>query len=245
MKRALLGIVVVSALPLGGVTQTPSPLVLASERMKVTVQSLDVPLGVPFQAKIELAPGKLKVELHIVQKGRSGYGYEQGSGPAKVVRDEGTTKVIEITPLDLGPIDVNLGGMYEDGAVIDQTLHLNVVPSAKKLKSFMFRDGSPIPMMLVLKSREDYGRAWLMPMYVFDGVKYPVYGFDASYVPITVEQPADNPVIRVDKNGLVQGLRPGKAVIVADIDGFKARASVTVYNVEDAPWEWTSNHIVK
>jgi hypothetical protein len=219
------------------------PPTKAPERVKVIIPSLDVPLGVPLQITLQLAPGKLFCDIWVAETGRGSYEYEQGGGPAKIISDQGTTKVIEVMPLDLGPIDLKIAVIYADNADATQVLHLNVLPSAKGLrgKSFSLHGGGGT-MVLVFEDQAKDRQEWLGPVFAFDGVKYPVFAFDATYIPITVEQPKDDPVIRVDKDGLVHALRPGNAVIVGNIDGVIDRVPVTVYSKESAPPDYRTVH---
>jgi hypothetical protein len=45
---------------------------------------------------------------------------------------------------------------------------------------------------------------------------------------MVVEQPEDNPVIRLDSNGMVHGLRPGKAWIKGSFAGLEDKVEVDV-----------------
>lgn len=156
-----------------------------------------------------------------------------GDSPRRMqISDERNTKVIEIVPAELGAVDLQVDVMYADNAYVLQTLHLNVLPSAKGLKAFGL---GPDEMPLVLEDKEEDRQEWLMPLLEYEALKYEIHLWDTSLIPITVEQPNDDPVICVDKNGLVHALREGKAVIVGDMDGFKSRVKVTVYTKENAP----------
>jgi hypothetical protein len=72
----------------------------------------EVFMGNPIHVKVTLAPGKLvSGTLSVVQSSKSG-GISQGSGSAKIVQEEGSTKTIEITPVQIGPVDVEVGAVY-------------------------------------------------------------------------------------------------------------------------------------
>jgi len=53
---------------------------------------------------------------------------------------------------------------------------------------------------------------WLAPEVEYDQLDYPIRLKDATPVALIVDQPQDNPVIRLDSNGMIQALRPGKAL---------------------------------
>jgi hypothetical protein len=158
----------------------------------------------------------------------------QSHGPAKIMREEGATKVIEITPLEVGPVDVEIGAVYSDNAVARQIVHLNVAPSAKGLKKFSLDRGSNF-MALVLEDEETDRQQPLRPMVTYEGVKFPIYLQDSSQIKLSLEQDEGNPVIRVDKSGMVHALREGKATIAGEFGGVIDKIQVTVYSKEDAP----------
>ena len=56
-----------------------------------------------------------------------------------------------------------------------------------------------------------------------------------AVIKFTVMQPPGDPVMLLDANGMVHGLRPGKATIIGDFDGVKDQVVVTVYAKESAP----------
>ena len=66
-------------------------------------------------------------------------------------------------------------------------------------------------------------------------MKFPILLDDLTTTKLSVEQNEDDPVIRVDPNGLVHALREGTAVIVGNFDGVIDRVKVTVYDKDDAP----------
>jgi hypothetical protein len=210
------------------------PFTLAPERMSVQVPEGDVPIGNPIDLKLTFAPGKLVTStLSAAQSSKSG-SLSQGSGPAKIVQEEESAMTIEITPVQTGPVDVEISAVYSDNAFVRQTVHLNVVPSAKGLKKFSLDQGTHFKA-LVLEDEEKDREQLLRPMVTYEGVKFPIYLEDSSQINLSVEQDERNPVIRVDKNGTVHALREGNAALVGDFDGAIDRIQVTVYSKEDAP----------
>jgi hypothetical protein len=210
------------------------PLTLAPERMSVKVPEGDIPLGNPIHLKLTFAPGKVvSGTLSVMQSSKSG-SQSQGSGPANIVQEDGLTKTVEITPVQIGPIDVEISVVYSDNALVRQTVQLNVIPSAKGLKNFTLDQGTHF-MALVLEDEERDRQQQLMPMVTYEGVKFPIYLEGSSQVKLSVEQDEGNPVIRVDENGTVYALREGTAVLAGDFDGVIDRIRVAVYSKEDAP----------
>jgi hypothetical protein len=74
----------------------------------------------------------------------------------------------------------------------------------------------------------------LVPEVRIEGLDYPVYLTDATQVTFEVDQSSD-PVIAVDRNGLIKGLRPGTANVPGTFGGTLQRIEVNVYSVEKAP----------
>jgi hypothetical protein len=221
--------------------ETPQDgLTEASHRLSVKGPEGDVPLGNPVELKVTLAPGKL-LELDVEQPSSAGFSPSQGSGPARIVQENGLTKTIQVVPAQIGSLDVLILAVYADRTFARQMVHLNVVACAKSLKKFYLNQGFPA-LPLVLEDKEEDRQSWLSPQVEYQDLKYPIYLTDSSQIKLSVQQDEANPVIRVDKNGMVHGLRKGKAVIVGDFDGVIDRISVSVYTKEGAPAGYRTVH---
>jgi hypothetical protein len=214
---------------------------LANERVSVSAPEGDAPLGSPVDIDVTFAPGQI-ADMHVAQFKPHGIvrgGIEQSQDTFKIVREEGQTKTIEVVPMQLGSIDLYIGAVYADNASAQQTIKLNVVPSAKGLKKFSLNGWSDSKgwgvAVLVLEDEEKDRQLWLNPVVSYEKVKFPIRLNDSTQIKLSVEQNEDDPVIRVDPNGLVHALREGKAVIVGDFDGVIDRVKVTVYSKDDAP----------
>ena len=210
------------------------PYKLAPERLSVQAPAEDVPLGNPVDITVTFAPGNV-VDLRTGQSSL-GQGVYQGGGLARIVRDEGYKKTIEIIPAQLGPVDLYVAAAYSDNAVATQTIRLNVVPSAKGLKSFVI-DGGNIGVPLVLEDKKEDRQVRIFPSVFYSGLEYPISLNGCEQIKFSVEQPDDegDPIVEIDKNCMVHALREGKAYIVGDFAGKKDRLSVTVFSKEDAP----------
>ena len=194
------------------------------QRMSVTAPEGDAPLGNPVHLTVTLAPGKRSAPLAYVQSSQS---KDFDGDMATIVQDDGVTKTIEIVPLKLGPVDVVIQTVYSDNAVVQQTVHLNVIPSATGLKKFVLNQGFSA-MGMVLDAEEADRQRWLFPMVTYDGVKFPIYLDDSSQIKLSVEQDMGSPVISVDKNGTVHALHEGKAVLIGEFAGRTDKIQVTV-----------------
>jgi hypothetical protein len=150
------------------------------------------------------------------------------------VQEDGLTKTIQIVPAQIGPMDVSIFAAYADGTFARQLVHLNVVACAKGLRRFYLNSGFPA-LALVLEDKEEDRRSWLSPEVQYKDLKYPIYLHDSSQIKLSVQQDKANPVIHVDRDGMVHALRKGNAVIIGDFDGVIDRITVSVYTKEGAP----------
>jgi hypothetical protein len=143
-------------------------------------------------------------------------------------------RLSERPTVQTGPVDSEAGVVYSDNAFVRQTVQLNAVPSARGLKKFSLERGTHF-MALVLEDEDKDRQQILRPMVTYEDVKFPSYLDDSSEIKLSVEQDEGNPVIQVDKDGMVHALREGTVVVVGDFAGVEDRIQVTVYSKEDAP----------
>ena len=208
------------------------PLVFAPQRMVVEALHEDVPMGNPIELAVTLAPGKV-VNFDVLQRDRTGP-LAQTHGAFKLLRTEGLTKTIEIVPMQLGSIDVEIGAVYSDNVVAQRTTHLHVIPSAKGLQSFWINGRSRTMSLVQGDLRHD--RQLLQPGVIYNGIKYPIQLGDCQDFKVAVI-PLDDatPAVTTDKFCIVHAIHPGKAYLVGDFDGVKDRVLVTVYDQDNAP----------
>jgi hypothetical protein len=207
------------------------PFKLAAERMSVKAPQGDVPLGNPLKLVLTFASGKLVGPISIIQHNQSGT-IEIGSGPAKIISEDGDNKTIEITPAQTGPLDVEIGVLYQDNALAQQAIRLHVVPSAKGLKAFHMNDGGQYMRLCVDCKKSDQER-WLRPTVTYQRLPDLIYLDNSAEIKLSIEQEEDNPVISVNKYGVVHALREGKAVVNADFDGVKDHVEFDVVTAAD------------
>jgi hypothetical protein len=210
----------------------------ADDRITVTAPDKSVKLAQPVQIVVHMAiphPAGIFVAEH--QSGNSfdnqSNGRTVGSCEAKLIRDSGLEKTIEITPLQVGVLDLEVMTIFSDGGLARKTCHLNVLPAAEGLKHFYIDHGGHVAT-IVLEDKEDQRQIWLAPEVYYKQLDYPIHLTDSSLLSLSVQQPGD-PVIKVDPNGLVHGLRPGQAKLTAKFDGVEDSVVITVYSKENAP----------
>ena len=206
----------------------------APGRISVKAPEGSVPMGNPVQITLYFAPGTL-VGLFSVQHSMKNIVFQGGRYP-KIVSDEGNTKIVEVLPAQLGPVDIEFDATYSDNAVARQTIRLNVVPSATGLKNFALNSGY-IGSTLVLEDKAEDREMRIVPSVRYQSLEYPIHIYGCEQIKFSIEQPNDEsePIIEFDKNCMVHALHEGKAYLVGDFDGVKNRILIRVYSKEDSP----------
>ena len=185
----------------------------ANVRLAATMPDKPVELAQPVHIPVKVTGGDI-VSIIVEQHSTHGAlenereGAIVGSGEAEVVRDDGETKTVEVIPLQVGDVNLEVFILFTDGALAHQSYPMTVVPSSKGLKEFDLNQGSPA-LAIVLEDKYEDRQHWLFPEVRYKALKYPIYLEGSEQIKFTVDQPQDDPVIRVDSNGMVHGLRPG------------------------------------
>src|SRR5258708_18609711 len=98
------------------------PMFEADERLAARMPNGPVELAQPVEIPIDFTDGNLsfldvsqRYGTKRIENKRSGR--DLGSGTPKVLRDDGLTKTIEITPLHPGTIEVEIVAIFADGAI--------------------------------------------------------------------------------------------------------------------------------
>jgi hypothetical protein len=146
---------------------------------------------------------------------------------AKIVDQNGTQRTMEIVPLEPGTVDVVFYINYADGPMVQQTRTINVSASPKGLTKFYILSGGA-SMSLVIGAKEADRQASLSPQAYYSNLKYPVLLVNMDGIRFNVLQSQIAPAIRLDSDGVVHGLRMGKAVITGNFGGMKDSVTVTV-----------------
>ena len=158
---------------------------------------------------------------------RNSGGREIGSGEAKVVGESTNSTTIEIVPLQIGQITVEIIVAFADGSIAHQSLFLKVMPPTENIKKFSLYHGNPA-VSIILGSDDGDGEVRLSPEVLLEGIDDSVYLSDSTGVQFQVQQP-DNPIIRVQSDGLISGLRPGRVTLIGRYGGLEDRIIVDVH----------------
>jgi hypothetical protein len=226
-----------------GQTAGPMPatrrIIEANDRISAVVPDSPAQLGQPLRITLKLTDSQVIGISEMQGQGNHSYdnissGSAVGSGEAKIVADTGLTKTMEMIPLGVGKLQLGFIVSFADGGIAQKAYTLDVEPNSKGLKSFSLNNGSHA-LAIVLEDKPENRQVWLSPQVSYRQLEYPIYLEDSSHISFTVLQPSDAPIIQLDPNGLVHGLRPGKATIIADFGGVKDQLVVTVYTKEGAP----------
>ncbi len=224
----------------GPMTSSPRPRAVdAGNRVTAIIPDHPVELGQPLRITLKLT------DPHVIgigeEQGEGDHtftnissGFAVGTGDARIVGDTGPTKTMEVIPLGVGKLTFGIMVFFADGGIAQKNYTLEVAPSSKGLKDFFLNHGSHA-LAIVLEDKPEDRQRWLSPEVAYRQLEYPIYLENSSQIKFTVQQAADKPVILLDPNGLVHGLRPGKATIIGDFDGVKDEVVVTVYTKESAP----------
>lgn len=229
-----------SGKPAKPMTLSPRPRIVdAGDRMTAVIPDHPVELGQPVRITLKFTDPHVIGIGEVQTEGDHNFsnihsGSAVGSGEARIVNDTGLTKTMEVIPLGAGKLKLGIMASFADGGIAKNDYTLEVAPSSKGLKHF-FLDHGGHALAIVLEDKPQYRQHWLAPEVAYRQLKYPIYLEDSSQIKFTVLQPAGAPVILLDPNGMVHGLRPGKATIIGDFDGVKDQLVVTVYTKESAP----------
>jgi pimeloyl-ACP methyl ester carboxylesterase len=214
---------------------------LVQGRLSASVPAAPVGLGQTLRIPLTFSGAKIvdvavdqftPIDHHILTNLLDGE--RVGSGLTRIVSQEAGRAEIEVILLQTGPVELRISALFADGGLAQQKYRVNVVPSARGLESFDLNRGFHT-LALAMEDREEDRQTFLFPEVQYAGLEYPIVLSSSDGLQLTVDQPEDDPVIRVESNGLIHALRPGTAVITGDFDGVRDRVKVDVYAVDDAP----------
>lgn len=202
------------------------------DTLSVMLPSEPLLLAQPAQITVSVTEGEIKsIRIYqITQSGAVGNTHSgvDLNGDPRILRDEGQTRVVQFTPVQIGEGSLHVYVYFMDGGESLKSCPINVGASAKGLKKFeLHREFHT--MAIILGDTERSGERWLEPEVFYDQLDNPIYLAPSSQIRFTVDQPENDPVIRVDDDGLVHGLRPGVATITGDFDGVQDTVKVTVH----------------
>jgi len=96
---------------------------------------------------------------------------------------------------------------------------------------------------LILGGEEWQQEHWLVPVATYDAAKYPICSKDSSKIALSVEQDVSNPVISIDKDGMVHALRAGNAVLISGKKGDMIHIHSNSSCSGRCPWSLTTPRV--
>jgi pimeloyl-ACP methyl ester carboxylesterase len=208
------------------IERTSHPMQLNTRKIGLGVAGTTALLGNPIRLHLTAPPGKIST-IHYYELAQHGDIDTGDSGIADVVEDEGENKTIEVRPLQLGEIEVVVTVLFADNSTGKQSVKVNVLPSAVGLTQFTADQGFHF-VELKLNGSKDKNEHWLVPIVTYSGVKYPIRLGDSSQLSFTIDQSASDPVIEINRDGLIRALRTGDAIITVDFAGVRDQIKVRV-----------------
>jgi hypothetical protein len=204
------------------------------DRVQATLPERPVALAQPVQIPLKLK-GPRVTAIYVMQSDKNKILTNRqrgttpiGNGPAKVVAEDEVGKTIEITPLQVGNLHVEIRVEFVDGEQETENYTIKVQPTSTGLKEFTLHQGLTVLTLNHVKGSEMNER-FLEPEATYEGLDYPIYlPREMSGIHVTIDQPQENPVIRVDKEGTIHALRKGKATIIGELGGMTDRVVAIV-----------------
>jgi hypothetical protein len=188
-------------------------------RISVTVPSQPVGLAQPLEIPIAVSSHKIRSVTFTERRAGSNASIPRSSrwmasGPqrvgflveqARLVRDDGDSKVFEITPVGLGEETISVVVDFEDGGFDERYFHLRTVLSDSGLEgirlNYLSRPNVQPRLMACLKYTQF---ANCIGLSTLDGLN------------IRVMQPSTR-VLRIDSNGAIHELSPGTATVIVSL----------------------------
>jgi len=217
-----------------------TPAFVTGNRLKVDAPEAAVALGRPVVIPLRMN-GARAGRIFVTQRDAAGReltnaqaGVRVGGGAARIVDELGGVTTIEVTPLAAGAVDLTVAALFTDGGLEQRHARLNVVPTAEGLERMELASGFTT-LALVLEENEEDRQAQLSPRLWYGNLDYGVLLKSLEGLKVTVGQAESDPVVSVDGNGMVRGLRPGRAVVTAELGGVRDSVTVEVYGKDAAP----------
>ena len=164
-------------------------------------------LGSPFEATLRLPVSRMPSAISVWQQNETNRTSPEVITPASVANG---AVHLRVTPRLLGAVQFAFRAEFADGSVASRNLQISIAPPATPPLSFHAND---LPV-LVLMLNSDTAGAMPQPSAVYPA---PVGRIDLDTRLIDwrlVPQPGA-PVIRIDRDGQIQALRPGEARVEA------------------------------
>jgi hypothetical protein len=181
-------------------------------------------LGTPFDLAVNTGSGDLP-EIHVVQTdknfSRTGSSREV---PAAISRVEGPTVYLSVTPEFFGNTEFQVAAAYRDGGVAFKDFTTTVNLPSQPPTQFHADEFSDSGIRIDL---DDNSSVRLQPWAIYPKIPGQVH-LDTRYVSYSIAPAAGPPIVRLDPNGVVHGLRPGTATIIARFGALSDHVQVEV-----------------
>jgi hypothetical protein len=199
-----------------------------TDRLKVTPPNQPVEYGQPITFPVEITSGGLE-SLGFAQR-RSDMDdpnlqtNKMAGHPGVLVAEEvkingaeaSSPKSMEIVPMTVGDETVQVYARFEDGGFAQRYFRMHVLSSTKGLRR-----------LDVVDRLTERGRQ-LRPYLKYEQFGGQVEFSTMSGFTISVEQPKDAPVVRIDPDGWVHEIRPGRAVVTVSLGAISGKTLLQV-----------------
>ena len=201
----------------------PMPHIATAHPHSVDRLTLSVPagleLGTPFDLAVNTGSGGLP-ELHVVQSSETG---TQKEVPAAISRVEGQTVYLSVTPEFFGATRFQVSAAYRDGGVAFKEVAANVNLPSRPPAQFH----ADTFAVTAIRFDLDNPSLRLQPWAIYANIPERVY-LDARYVSYSIASGVGPPVVSLDPNGVVHGLRTGTATIIGRFGSLTDQVQVNV-----------------
>jgi hypothetical protein len=228
------------------------PLTDANDRVEVVLPTSAIPLAQSYNLGLKIKGRGLTV-VDVMQRvpiefgGRSTWDVVEEAGQKKsqllqvVYRADGEA-YIKILPLRLGRVEFLIKGVFPDGGVLQQTLHIYVeepiAPPTRLMvgSGFLSHGDQPIVTLSLGRSYQ------LSPNAIYDGIEDPIR-IDPSLVRFSVRTEGNREIIQVDSlTGKVTGLNLGHALVETSYRGLTTPVCLIVVDGPSRIYDSTTSH---
>lgn len=176
-------------------------------------------LGTPFDLAVNTGSDDLP-ELHVVQSSETG---TQEALPAAISRVEGQTVYLSVTPQFFGTTRFQVSAAYRDGGVAVKDFTTNVNLPSRPPAQFH----ADTFAVTAIRFDLDNPSLRLQPWAIYPNIPGQV-NLDTRYVSYSIAPGVGPPVVSLDPNGVVHGLRTGTATFIARFGSLTDQVRVNV-----------------
>ncbi len=200
-----------------------------TSQLKVEAPNHPVEIGQPIEIPLLLGGGKIR-SINFQQKAAGSNASipsnwppddhstraNLGWGPAKIIRDEGSSKLIQLTPILIGEETVSISVSFEDGGFDERFFHMQSLPSDRQLRRIRLdyvRDAS--------------GHSRLVTRLSYQQMTYEIFIRSLDGFHLRIDQP-EIPVLRIDPDGTAHELHAGTATVFVQLGAIEQSTVVNV-----------------